>query len=105
MKEREEEDECGQITPLPSATAHFAAAVTLDLFSSSADVAIYFLHLLMWQLPSRQPPPWTPCQCTLHSDFAMSSAGLDLTSFLKGWGRSGGFKRLGRSGSGGKGSW
>ena len=43
VKEREEEDECGQITPLPSAAAHFAAAaVTLDLFSSSADVAIYF---------------------------------------------------------------
>ena len=38
---------------------------------------------------------------------AMSAAGLYLTTFLKGWGRSGGFKRLGRSGGRGKGwgSW
>ena len=34
---------------------------------------------------------------------AMSAAGLDLNSFIKGWGRSGGFKRLGRSGVPGKG--
>ena len=35
-----------------------------------------------------QPPPWTPRRCTAESDFAMSAAGVDLTNFLKGWGRS-----------------
>ena len=49
----------------------------------------------MWQLPSPSASAVDSRRCTLESDFAMSSAGLDLTSFLKGWGRSGGFKRLG----------
>ena len=31
----------------------------------------------------------------MESDFAMSAAGVDLTKFLKGWGRSHGFRRLG----------
>ena len=39
----------------------------------------------------RHPPLWTPRRCTVESDFAMSAAGVDLTNFLKGWGRSGGF--------------
>ena len=38
----------------------------------------------------------------LHVD-AMSAAGLDLTSFIKGWGRSGVLKGWGRSGGPGKG--
>ena len=32
---------------------------------------------------------------TVDSEIDLSAAGLDLTSFLKGWGRSEGFKRLG----------
>ena len=50
----------------------------LKINSSSADVAIYFSSS-------------DDVAAKLESDFAMSAAGVDLTNFLKGWGRSGGF--------------
>ena len=54
-----------------------AALSLLQFIFSSADVAARWL-------PSRQPPPCTPRRCTVDSDFSMSAAGLDLTSFIKG---------------------
>ena len=54
-----------------------------------------FLFFIWWRGGLRQPPPCTPRRCTLDFDFAMSSAGVDLTNFLKGWDRSHGFRRLG----------
>ena len=49
-----------------------------------------FLHLMTWQ-----HLPCIPRRCTQDLDFAMSAAGVDLINFFKGWGRSGGFRRLG----------
>ena len=40
-------------------------------------------------------PSASTVDSTVDFKIAMSAAGLDLTSFLKGWGGSGGFKRLG----------
>ena len=78
LGDAEEED---SVTPLPS-----AAAVTLDLFSSSADVAASVPVSLYRVL--HVDAHWTsilPCQ----------QLGVDLTNFFKGWGRSRGFRRLG----------
>ena len=79
------------LSPLPLSCRSLSCLTSTcrDLFSSSANCG--------GQVGFRphQPLPCTPRRCILDSDFAMSAAGLDLTSFLKGWGRSGGFKRLG----------
>ena len=100
------------LPPLPTPPLSLAAVPsTLTLPFSLADVPSatlscrslprdFFFPSLTWRPGSfrpRQHPPWTPRPCTVDSKSAMSAARLDLTSFIKGWGRSGG-KGWGRSG-------
>ena len=89
--------------PLPTPPLSLAAVPsTLTLPFSLAAVPsaalthprFLFFHRLTWRpggFRPRQPPPWTPRPCTVDSEIAMSAARLDLTSFIKGWDRSGGF--------------